>query len=228
MHRARPRLSSASRVSVATALAIALAVSAAPAAAAGYLKLGDIKGEAAKSDKPRIAVIEVQAWSWGAKDGAKGGNVEFEWKVEEGESAPPRPGGTEDINIGVGELQGGDVEAEVAALPAAAASGTPTGKRQHKPITITQPVDKATPKLAEAVATGKVFKSGPGPGKGMLAVMVPAGTCVAGARYATAEFGTGTRIYRLANVVVSGCSPASSSGGDRPMESLSLNYERIR
>ena len=28
------------------------------------------------------------------------------------------------------------------------ASGLPTGKRQHKPITVTKPVDKATPILA--------------------------------------------------------------------------------
>ena len=209
MHRAHPHLS---RASIAAALALALAVSA-PAAAAGYMKFGDIKGEAASSDKPRLAVLEVSAWSWGAKDGAKGGNVEFEWKVEEGESAPPPPGGTDDI----------------AAAPAGAASGTPTGKRQHKPLTITKPVDKATPKLAEAVAKGKVFKSGPGTGSGMLAVMVPAGTCRAGARYATAEFGTGTRVYQLEDVVVSRCAPALSGGSDtRPMESLSLNYERIR
>ena len=209
MHRAHPCLS---RASIATALALALAVSAAPANAAAYLKFDGIEGQAASSDKPRLAVLEVQAWAWGAKDGAKGGNVEFEWKVEEGESAPPRPGGAEDI----------------ATAPAAAASGTPTGKRQHKPLTITKEVDKATPKLAEAVAKGKVFPSGPAPGKGMLAVRVPAGTCVAGARYPSAEFGTGTRVYTLADVVVAGCSPAASSGGDsRPMESLSLNYSKI-
>jgi type VI protein secretion system component Hcp len=197
-------LSSASRVSVAAALALALAVSAAPAAAAGYIKFDGVDGEAAKSsDKPRLAVLEVQAWSWGAKDGAKGGNVEFEWKVEEGESAPPRPGGAQDI--------------AAPAPAAAAASGTPTGKRQHKPLTIVKEVDKATPKLAEAAVKGKLF------------VMVPAGTCVAGARYATAEFGTGTRVYKLEDVVVASCSPAVSGGGDaRPMESLSLNYERIR
>ena len=211
MNRAHSRLS---RVSIATALAIALSVSAAPAAAAGYLKLGDIKGE-------------VQAWSWGETQTTKGGNVEFEWKVEEGESAPPRPGGTEDINIGVGELQEGDSDAELAA-PRDAASGLPTGKRQHKPITITKPVDKASPKLAEAVVKGKVFKSGPRPGKGMLAVMVPAGTCVAGARYPSAEFGAGGRVYTLADVVVAACSPSPSSGGDsRPMESMSLNYSKV-
>lgn len=33
-----------------------------------------------------------------------------------------------------------------------AASGLATGKRQHKPVSISKPVDKATPILARAVA----------------------------------------------------------------------------
>ena len=33
-----------------------------------------------------------------------------------------------------------------------AASGLPTGKRQHKPFTITKPVDKATPQLAKGAS----------------------------------------------------------------------------
>jgi hypothetical protein len=45
------------------------------------------------------------------------GNVEFEWKVEEGEKAQEgesgEKGGTEDINIGVGELQEGDPDRPV-------------------------------------------------------------------------------------------------------------------
>lgn len=36
--------------------------------------------------------------------------------------------------------------------PRDAASGMATGKRQHKPITITKPIDKASPKLAKALA----------------------------------------------------------------------------
>jgi len=35
-----------------------------------------------------------------------------------------------------------------------AASGLPTGKRQHKPVAITKPIDKATPMLAGAASTG--------------------------------------------------------------------------
>jgi hypothetical protein len=44
--------------------------------------------------------------------------------------------------------------------PRDAASGLPTGKRQHKPMTITKELDKSTPKLAESVSG-----SGGGSGK---------------------------------------------------------------
>jgi|ETNmetMinimDraft_22_1059887.scaffolds.fasta_scaffold00914_6 type VI secretion system Hcp family effector len=46
----------------------------------------------------------------------------------------------------------------VSGLPRDAASGLPTGKRQHKPISITKPVDKATPILARS-SRGKSFPS---------------------------------------------------------------------
>lgn len=36
-----------------------------------------------------------------------------------------------------------------------AASGLPTGKRQHKPLTITKPVDKASPLLQQALVTNE-------------------------------------------------------------------------
>ena len=38
-----------------------------------------------------------------------------------------------------------DVSAHAIVSPRDAASGLPTGKRQHKPFTITKPVDKTTP-----------------------------------------------------------------------------------
>ena len=211
-----------SRVSIAIAATTAIALPATPALAAGYLKLGDIRGEA--SDKGHGGEIHIESFSWGAtragtdpagrkaekstpsvseivvskttdsstpsahgagggggagkvsvhdisitkntdkmtaarpasgKDGAKGGNVEFEWKVEEGESAPPRPG------------------------------------------------------------SGGSFKA-----------LVPAGSCKVGARYPTAEFGTGGKVYQLANVVVTGCS-AARSDGSIPTETLSLNFDKI-
>lgn len=41
-----------------------------------------------------------------------------------------------------------------AVAPRDAASGLPTGKRQHKPVTITKQVDKSSPLLAKALADG--------------------------------------------------------------------------
>ena len=35
-----------------------------------------------------------------------------------------------------------------------AASGLPTGKRQHKPLVVTKEVDKSTPKLADTISSG--------------------------------------------------------------------------
>jgi type VI secretion system secreted protein Hcp len=80
-----------------------------------------------------------------------------------------------------------------------AATGMATGKRQHKPFVFTKVIDKSSPKLAEAVAKGKVFK--------------------------TVEIGDPTGTYTLTDVVISSVQP--SSGGDRPMETLSLNYAKI-
>lgn len=50
------------------------------------------------------------------------------------------------------------------------ASGIPTGKRQHKPFTITKPIDKATPLLLKALVTNETLTQvvinywRPGPG----------------------------------------------------------------
>lgn len=43
--------------------------------------------------------------------------------------------------------------------PRDAASGTPTGKRQHKPIVITKAIDKATPLLMRMLATNENIPS---------------------------------------------------------------------
>jgi type VI secretion system secreted protein Hcp len=43
--------------------------------------------------------------------------------------------------------------------PRDAASGLPTGKRQHKPITVTVPVDKATPLLFQALVSNEMLQN---------------------------------------------------------------------
>ncbi len=43
--------------------------------------------------------------------------------------------------------------------PRDAASGLPTGKRQHKPVSITKPIDKSTPLFMKALIDNELFKS---------------------------------------------------------------------
>ena len=221
-------MTSATRLSRVT-IATALAMLAAPAVAGpAYLKIGDIKGES--TGKGHEGQIEILSWSWGE---ARKGNVEYGWKVEEGESAPPAPGEAEITLKGAaaagtrpGKMKTGDVTLKRGVTGEGAASGgvnvaagdvndaagsqsgLPTGKRQHKPFAVTKPVDKAA---------------------GSLTAVVPAGMCRIGARYPSAEMGTGDAVYRLQNLVVTSCSPATSAdGGSRPTETIALNYEEIK
>ncbi len=168
-----------SRVSAAAAIAAA-ALSSTPASAAGFMYFKDspIVGEATPGRGPgRIA---VDSWAWGATGSRGAGDKwfvadSFGFGVEREMKESGEKGGTEDINIGVGELQ---------------------------EATISKSMDKATPKLIEAPVKGKVFAR-PQP-RGSLSIKVPAGTCKAGARYPAAEFGTDKRVYQLTGVVVTG------------------------
>lgn len=60
--------------------------------------------------------------------------------------------------------------------PRDAASGLPTGKRQHKPFVVTVEIDRSTPQLMNAIATNETFASfaldvaGPGGGASLYKV----------------------------------------------------------
>ncbi len=164
--------------------------------------------------------IELNSWSWGATNSAGSASKTMTMKGSTiGENSadgdPDRPlvtgrvpnaakesgekGGTEDINIGVGELQ---------------------------EITISKSSDKSTPKLMEAAAKGKVF-SAPAP-RGSMTTRVAAGTCRAGARYPAATLDTGQMRFVMENIMVTSCSSGSGSGGESlPMEEISFNYGKI-
>jgi hypothetical protein len=66
-----------------------------------------------------------------------------------------RADGLIDVLSVVGACGAEPAGAKAAASPRDAASGLPTGKRQHKPFVITKSVDKASPLLAQAAASGK-------------------------------------------------------------------------
>ena len=89
------------------------------------------------------------------------------------------------------------------------ASGLPTGKRQHKPVVVTKPVDKATPL--------------------MLALLTQGGS-VPFVRLDFVTTGPRPRYYQitLEDVLISSYQSAGSGGGEAPTESFSLNYEKIK
>ena len=87
--------------------------------------------------------------------------------------------------------------------PRDSTTGQSTGKRMHKPFVIMKEIDKSSPLLKEAAASGQRFPE----------VDVDV-------------FSNGKLMhYKLMDVMVSAVS--MSSGGDRPMESISLNFTKI-
>lgn len=74
-----------------------------------------------------------------------------------------------------GEAANGSIHLTSVVHQADAASGLATGKRQHMPITITKEIDRASPLLAQALATHKplsqvaITVSGSGAGAGKMA-----------------------------------------------------------
>jgi type VI protein secretion system component Hcp len=132
-----------------------------------------------------------------AKDGAKGGNVEFEWKVEEGESAPPPPRGG--VSVAAGDVDG---------------DGATSSGRQHKPLRITKEWDATSPQLAKPLAKGSVW----------VRVATPWAGCRVGARYPTLELGEGTKRYVLQDATVASC---GQGAGDRPTEEVAFYYNKI-
>jgi len=158
----------------ATVLVFASCALVATSFGAGYLKIGDIKGEATDRDHKDWIIIE---------------SVSMDAAQADVRESPSK------ASTGVAR----DVASGQASGKREAASGMATGKRQHKPFVVTKSVDKASPKLAEACANGTVMKE--------------------------VEIGEGGTRYKLKDVIIT--SIQSSSGGDRPMESLSLNYEKI-
>lgn len=90
-----------------------------------------------------------------------------------------------------------------------AASGLPTGKRQHKPVVVTKPIDKASPLLVPVSA-----------GAGALHVKAEMPGCEVGARYPHMLVGDDEvgKEVRLEGVTITECAS----------EEFSLNYEKVK
>ena len=211
----RPTTSFTLHAALATVLIAFAATSA--AAADAYLKLGEIKGEARGEGYKEQ--LEIHSWSWGA--------------TSPGSLAPRgEKGGTEDINIGVGELQEAQPPGSAASSnvisPRDAASGLPTGKRQHKPFTITKEVDKGTPAVVEKRQHGWVTVSKPlERGAVRVKVKFPWAGCAVGDRYPAITLGDGANSYQLQDVTVASCARAAGAGAEGPEESITFVYGKL-
>jgi len=117
------------------------------------------------------------------------------------ELAVRKAGGTQAQTVGsaTGGAGAGKATLATTAPPRDTASGMPTGKRVHKPLVIVKEVDKASPLLVQACASGKHFT--------------------------TAEVDLSGQRYTLYDVVIAAVQ--KSSGGDRPTETLTLNFTKI-
>lgn len=96
--------------------------------------------------------------------------------------------------------------------PRDAASGLPTGKRQHKPVSVTKPVDKATPLFHGAFVTGRAL-----PSVEVLLVR-------------TDRSGTPAPYFsiRLTNATIADVSTSGAAGAGTPTtEQVALVYEHI-
>ena len=218
-----------------------------------FIKLPPIEGET--SDDKHKGEIEILSYSWGATQTSHGtgaggmgaGKVSMQDisapSATSGAKAKGEKGGTEDINIGVGELQetgeaeitlkgnagtgaagkrtpptvtlkrgtsaaAGGVQVaagDVTGDSSPAASGLPTGKRQHKPLMLSAPL-----------AAGSVTVRGKFP------------SCTVGTRYPSLELGAGAARYTLQDVVITSCGGDASAGDALPMEEVSFNYAKIK
>jgi len=92
----------------------------------------------------------------------------------------------------------------------AAGGGGGAGKVSMQDLSITKHIDKSSPKLFEALATGKHLK------EAKLVLRSAGGSQV--------EY----LVITLSDVLVSGYSTGGSSGDDRPTESISLNFAQIK
>lgn len=158
---------------------------------------GDADDRPAEGRADKEMTLKGKTIGQNAKDG-KGGNVEFEWKVEEGESAPPPPVGG--VSVAAGDVAG---------------DGAASTGRQHKPLTIKKEWDASSAPLARPLAKGSVW----------VRVATPWAGCREGTRYPTLELGEGSERYILQDVAVASC--GRSAADDRPTEEVAFYYNKI-
>jgi type VI protein secretion system component Hcp len=158
-----------------------------------FLKIDDVKGEA--KDGAVAGSTEVSSFSWGA-------------------SNPSAAATTTGMGAGKASMQDLSVTREAAAAPRDAASGMPTGKRQHKPMmAMDDPSAAAVAPAAPDTSVRSVSVTIPEPGNATSQYLDRA--CANGEHIKEATLGGRGQQVRMSDVVVTACSAA---GNERKYE----------
>ena len=199
------------------ALAVAAAALATPAIAAAsdsYLTFGPVTGAQADARKGHDKWIEVESWSWGATQmGAGGGGS--------GGSGAAKAGGT---GMGKGKASMSDLSVMRGPRQTTSLDGAQgaTSSAKYGAVSGAHRDDS----LARAVEPTLAAPLGAPLDRGSVRVKVkfPWLDCKVGAAFPDAVLHNDAGRYELKDAIVTSC----SSGGDRPMESISLNYAKVQ
>lgn len=189
--------------------------------------------QGAKGDKPRIAVLEFK-WGTTTDSTALGGwakaeGLDVTWDVAEHRGVSKidsltikqkpaqqgfAPGNTKYSNVKLTRANSGTETSggspvggneTITTHGNRTESGLPTGKRQHKPFVLAQPLGKGSVWIRVASAWT---------------------ACRVGERFPTMELSDGGKAYRLEGVTVANCG-RSRAQADRPTEEVAFTYSRI-
>jgi type VI protein secretion system component Hcp len=167
-------------MTVAAIALLAMATVAAAAEPATVLTIEENSEQAASAP----ASIEVSSWSWGASN----------------------PGMAKSSGMGAGKVNVQDLS-RAAQSPRDAASGLATGKRQHKPITVTKPMEVGAaaqtlgaPKIGEATTLVAEIQE-----SATVANSALARACASGKHIAKATLTARGQTTEMKEVVVSSC-----------------------
>ncbi len=181
-----------------------LLLAAPTALAAGYIKFDGVQGEA----KGRAASpgIEIDSFSWGASNAGSSKRAD----AAPAATVPDEPTAAASRGGGAGKVSMQDLSVTGAVSTRDAASGLPTGKRQHKPVAdvtgdgrpdvvAAAPVDGALAEFSFTAASGDSANGGE-----------LARACAGGKHFDEVVITTGGKRYRIQDFAVTSCEPASA------------------
>ena len=115
------------------------------------------------------------------------------------------------VRVASGDVDGsGSGASETLTVGGSQTESQATGKRQHKPFVMQNYYDET---LDEPLPSGSV----------RVKVKMPWLACKVGTRYPTIELGSGARIYRLTDALVTSC----GTSANQPTENISFSYAKL-